>query len=120
MLEEEGEVAGVDSHLLVGNLARGEVAASTALHVGTRDIIEPYGGLKELAVSKEYQSSDSLGHFHSAAMAMAIRCAAVERCNSLPYAGGVLEFVKHEITDVQRVLRLLQCHFCLPVASYKV
>ena len=53
MLGEEEEVAGVDSHLLVDNLARGEVAASTALHVGIRDIIEPYGGLKELAVGSE-------------------------------------------------------------------
>lgn len=43
--EEEEEVAGVDIHLLVDSLARGEgeVAASTALHVGMRDIIEPYG-----------------------------------------------------------------------------
>jgi hypothetical protein len=50
MSEEEEEVAGVDSHLFVDSLARGEVAASTALHVGIQDIIEPCGGLKELAV----------------------------------------------------------------------
>jgi hypothetical protein len=51
MSGEEEEVAGVDSHLFADSLARGEVAASTALHVvGTRDIIEPYGVLKELAV----------------------------------------------------------------------
>jgi len=48
---EEEEVAGVDSHLLADSLARGAVEASTALHVvGIRDIIEPYGALKELAV----------------------------------------------------------------------
>lgn len=104
-MSEEEEVAGVDSHLFVDSLARGEVAASTALHVGMRDIIEPYGVLKELAVSnKECQSSDRLGHSHSAAMA--IRCAAVGDA-TLPYAGDVLEFVKHEITGVERVLRVL-------------
>jgi hypothetical protein len=54
MSAEEEEVAGVDSHLFADSLPRGEVAASTALHVGIRDIIEPYGGLlKELAVGSE-------------------------------------------------------------------
>ena len=53
MSAEEEEVAGVDSHLFAGSLARGDVAKSTALHVGIRDIIEPYGGLKELAVGSE-------------------------------------------------------------------
>ena len=51
MSDEEEEAAGVDSHLFVDSRARGEVAASTALHVGMRDIIEPYGVRKELAVS---------------------------------------------------------------------
>lgn len=52
MSGEEEEVAGVDSHLFADSLARGEVAASTALHVvGMRDIIEPYGVLEELAAS---------------------------------------------------------------------
>ena len=37
---------------------------------------------------------------------MAIRCAAVGDA-TLPYAGDVLEFVKHEITGVERVLRVL-------------
>lgn len=36
----EGEVAGVDSHLL-DSLLKGELLASTALHGGIRDIIEP-------------------------------------------------------------------------------
>lgn len=36
----EEEVEGVDSHLF-DNLPRGVAAASTALHVGMRDIIEP-------------------------------------------------------------------------------
>ena len=60
--EEEEEVAGVDIHLLVDSLARGEskVATSTALHVGIRDIIEPYGvPLKELGVSQ-----NRLDYFH--------------------------------------------------------
>jgi hypothetical protein len=52
MSGEEEEVAGVDSHLLADSLARGAVEASRALHVvGMRDIIEPYGGLKELGAS---------------------------------------------------------------------
>jgi hypothetical protein len=38
---------------------------------------------------------------------MAIRCAAVEDA-TLPYTGDVLEFVKHEITGMRRVLRILQ------------
>lgn len=61
--EEEEEVAGVDIHRLVDSLARGEseVAASTALHVGIRDIIEPYGVLllEELGVSQ-----NRLDYFH--------------------------------------------------------
>ena len=48
MLGEGEVVAGVDNHLLVDSLTRGEVAASTALHVGMRDIIEPHEVLKSL------------------------------------------------------------------------
>ena len=61
MSDEEEEVAGVDSHLFVDSRARGEVAASTALHVGMRDIIEPYGVLllEELGVSQ-----NRLDYFH--------------------------------------------------------
>lgn len=40
MFEEAALVEGVDSHLLDGCL-RGDVVASTALHDGMRDIIEP-------------------------------------------------------------------------------
>ena len=61
--EEEEEVAGVDMHRLADSLAKGEseVAASTALHVGMRDIIEPYGVLllEELGVSQ-----NRLDYFH--------------------------------------------------------
>jgi len=86
----EEEVAGVDSHLF-DSLPTDEVVASTALHVGMREIIEPSGvAVEELEVGYCCLLA-RLDCFHSA-----IRCAAVGDATP-PY--DVLEFVKHEITS---------------------
>ena len=58
-----------------------------------------------------------LGHFHPGDGPWAIRCAAVGDA-TLPYTGDVLEFVKHEITGVERVLRIVI--LLLFTSSYKI